>query len=341
MSIEVLNPDALLSPLADAQPCGPDLVYDMQFSALEQAGAGKPEREYGDKRYPAEPPDWPAVYGHALALAGRTRDLRVAVWLLRSGARLHGLPGAAAALAVVHGLLSRFWLGVHPQLDASDADDPTMRLNALATLAATDAAMADLRSAALAPVRASLTVRDIELGLGHAEPAAGETAPTEAGVRTALQALLAQHPALAQQVAAAHQSAQGIVAELDNRVGSARAPELAPLLRLLALLDEAVAQASAGAADAAADAAQAMAAQGLASAAAPGGLSAIRSRGDAARELGRVCEWIERNEPSNPAPLLIRRAQRLMDKTFLDIIRDLAPDSLGQVERIAGTEASP
>jgi len=38
--------------------------------------------------------------------------------------------------------------------------------------------------------------------------------------------------------------------------------------------------------------------------------------------------------------LLIRRAQRLMDKNFLEIIRDLAPDGLGQVERIAGTEAS-
>ena len=49
---------------------------------------------------------------------------------------------------------------------------------------------------------------------------------------------------------------------------------------------------------------------------------------DAHRALERVCEWIERNEPSNPAPLLIRRAQRLMSKSFIDIIRDLAPETL-------------
>jgi type VI secretion system protein ImpA len=64
----------------------------------------------------------------------------------------------------------------------------------------------------------------------------------------------------------------------------------------------------------------------------------IGSREDASRALERVCEWIERNEPSNPAPLLIRRAQRLMSKSFIDIIRDLAPDGLKEVEKLAGIE---
>ena len=63
---------------------------------------------------------------------------------------------------------------------------------------------------------------------------------------------------------------------------------------------------------------------------------ASASRDDAIRTLERVCEWIERHEPSNPAPLLIRRAQRLMRKNFFEIIRDLAPDGLDAVERIAG-----
>jgi len=54
------------------------------------------------------------------------------------------------------------------------------------------------------------------------------------------------------------------------------------------------------------------------------------------RALERACEWIERNEPTNPAPLLIRRSQRLMTKNFIDIIRDLAPESLTQIEKLAG-----
>jgi type VI secretion system protein ImpA len=52
--------------------------------------------------------------------------------------------------------------------------------------------------------------------------------------------------------------------------------------------------------------------------------------------IGRICDWIERHEPSNPAPLLLRRAQRLMNKSFLDIVRDLAPNGVDQVEMLAG-----
>lgn len=48
---------------------------------------------------------------------------------------------------------------------------------------------------------------------------------------------------------------------------------------------------------------------------------------------------IERNEPSHPAPLLIQRAQRLMTKSFVEIIRDLAPDGMGQVQMLAGPDA--
>ena len=66
--------------------------------------------------------------------------------------------------------------------------------------------------------------------------------------------------------------------------------------------------------------------------------SAIANRDDALKALDQVCEWIERHEPTNPAPLLIRRAKRLMTKSFMDIVRDLAPDGLSQVERIAGVE---
>ena len=54
------------------------------------------------------------------------------------------------------------------------------------------------------------------------------------------------------------------------------------------------------------------------------------------RSLDRACEWLERHEPTNPAPLLIRRAQRLMGKSFLEIIRDLAPAGIDQIENIAG-----
>ncbi len=62
----------------------------------------------------------------------------------------------------------------------------------------------------------------------------------------------------------------------------------------------------------------------------------IRTREDAVRMLDRVCSYLERQEPSNPAPLFIRRAQRLMTKSFLEIVKDLMPDSLSNLEKLAG-----
>jgi len=329
-----LDLEPLLSPLDGDSPSGPDLVYDPVFVEMEQASLGKPERQYGDKVYPAEPADWAAVHERVLALLPRTRDLRVAGLLARSAAHLQGLAGYAHGLALVRGLLDRHWDSVHPQLDASEGNDPTMRLNALVPLASGEAGLQDLRAAALSPARGSVTVRDVELAFAPANAAAGETVPSEAGLLAALQRMLAEHPQAAADAAAAHRAAQAIDAAVQARVGAGQAPELGPLLALTGTLNRALARAGGSAADGVEAPTAAAAADG------GGAVGAIRNRSDAARELGRVCEWIERNEPSNPAPLLIRRAQRLMDKSFLEIVRDLAPDGLGQVERIAGTEAS-
>jgi hypothetical protein len=126
--------ESLLVPLSEDAPCGSDLEYDPAFLELESAGAGKPEQQYGDTVIPAKPPEWTLVQEHAIDLAHRTRDLRVAVWLLRGGARLHGWTGAVAGLQLLNGLLSRHWAQLHPQLDAADGNNPLLRLSALSPM---------------------------------------------------------------------------------------------------------------------------------------------------------------------------------------------------------------
>lgn len=342
---DLFDPETLLAPLDGAAPCGPDLEYDPVFQALEQAGAGTPERQYGDKIFPAEPPDWAAVREHAMALAARTRDLRVAVWLVRSGARTQGLAGALAGLQLAQGLLEQHWAHVHPQLDASDDNDPTMRLNALLPLVAADGALADLRAAGVAPVRGGPTLRDLELGLGRAEPLDGEALPTEAGVLEGLRAIVDKQPAVAEHLTAAAASARAIAEAVQAAVGS-RAPDAGPLVRLLAAGADAVKRLQGGGAgdtsdatggdDSAALDAATNGHHGPARGTRAGAASALRSRADAARELERIAAWLEQNEPSHPAPLLLRRAIRLMDMSFIEIIRDMASNGLDQVETIAG-----
>ena len=330
-----LDIESLLAPLAGDAPCGVNLEYDPAFQTLQEAASGKPERQYGSTIIAAEPPDWPAVREQALALAARTRDLRVAVWLARGAARVDGLAGAVQGLQLLRGLLERYWETVHPRLDPEDGNDPTARLNALSALSHDDG-LADLRAAGLTRARGAVTVRDIELAFGRVEALAGESAPTEAGVTPAVAAAQAQSPALVAAMAGGLEAALGIAKLLETQLGAAQAPDLAPLTKLLRCVALAGRRAQGGPATEI-DAADSAGAGAVAGAnASPKSIGAIQSREDAIRALQRVSEWIERNEPSNPAPLLIQRAQRLMKKNFLEIIRDLVPEGLGQIEKLAG-----
>ncbi len=332
-----IDVEALLAPVTEASPCGDDLEYDAAFQALEVAARGKPEQQYGDTLIPAQDPDWRAMQAQALALAERTRDLRVAVMLLRGSTRMDGVAGFVPAVRVLHGLLERYWDGVYPLLDAADNNDPTMRLNALAPLADVAGVLADLRAAAIGPPRNGLTARSIELALGRGEARAGEAVMNEASAVQALADAEAGSAGLLASLVSAHEAVVGIQAILDARAGAANGPDLRPRRVLTQGLAQAAAAAQGGAPDNLPEAASPAAAPTPADRSAPG---TIASRDDAVKALDRVCEWLERSEPSNPAPLLIRRAQRLMSKNFIDIIRDLAPDGLKEVERIAGVEAS-
>jgi type VI secretion system protein ImpA len=329
-----LDIDSLLAPIAGDGPCGVDLEYDPAFQTLLELTAGKPERHSGSTIIPATPPEWPAVREQALQVAARTRDLRVAVWLIRTAAHTDGLAGAVRGLQLLRGLIEKYWDHVHPLLDASDNNDPTARLSALSPLIHS-AGLNDLRAAGLTTSRGAVTVRDLELAFGHVEPMPGEAAPTEEGITPAVAAAIAQTPTLAETMASGLEAVQAMAKLLDDHLGAANAPELSPLIKLMQCVANAGAVAQGGAA-VAVDSADTAHAANNSAARQSSGAGAINSREDAIRTLQRVCDWIERNEPTNPAPLLIQRAQRLMKKNFMEIIRDLLPDGLGQIEKLAG-----
>jgi len=336
--MNALPVEDLLASLGVDAPCGPDLEYDPAFLALEEAARGKAEQQFGDTVIAAQEPDWRVVHEQASELARRTRDLRVAVLLARAGARLNGVAAYASALSLIAGLLERHWDHVYPQLDADDNNDPTMRLNALAPLVDGSGGLADLRAAVIGNSRPALTVRQIELAAGKADPRPDELVPTLEGVLQAVQAAEAQSAGTVAALKLVHAEVVRIETVLGDKVGSAQGPELRPLRVLAHTLNNVANQAEGGAAaDESSDDGAASSNQGSVSRGAPGSL---QSREDVVKSLDRACEWLERHEPTNPAPLLIRRAQRLMGKSFLEIIRDLAPAGIDQIENIAGNSDS-
>ena len=70
------------------------------------------------------------------------------------------------------------------------------------------------------------------------------------------------------------------------------------------------------------------------------GIHAIESRKDAVRAIELVCAYLERSEPTNPAQLFLRRAGRIIEMNFLQLVDELAPDALKDVSRIMGVDPS-
>jgi type VI secretion system protein ImpA len=127
---------------------------------------------------------------------------------------------------------------------------------------------------------------------------------------------------------------------VNERCGRGDLPDLTPLRRpaqVVQHLCQSLKSAAVGDAAAAEEANAPVAAEVGGT---PAVLRGIATREDAIRTLDRVIEFLEKNEPSNPAPLLIQRAKRLIGASFMDIMADLAPDAVSGVEHISGRRAS-
>jgi len=334
----LLDVEKLLQPISEAEPAGPNLEYDAAFTALEKAAAGKPEQQMGGTIVPAEPPDWNAVFEQSLALLGRTKDLRVATKLAEAAASRNGMAGFSEAISVVRGLIERHWPVLHPQLDPDDGNDPTMRFTALASLG-TQSVVSALRVAPLLSSRTLGPVTLADFGIdptGKADPAAADTAKIQAAFTES------DLPALEQvfaSVVGAQESLAAIDAALPSLAGS-QGPDLAPLVRIAFQarqgLDPRVVQRRADEAGPEAPVEGAPSGGGAAAQEARSMRGDILSRVDVNRAPDKICQYYEKNEPSSPIPLLLQRAKRLVSLSFVEILKDLAPDSMKQIEMVAG-----
>jgi type VI secretion system protein ImpA len=333
---------AWLQPLGDS-PCGDDLDYDNQFLALQQAATGKAETQFA----PAEPADWRAVASFCTELFDRTRDLRVALLWLRAQVNLQGLPGLPQGLALVIALLEDHWEALHPKPDADDDNDPYARLSALGVLSEFEGLVGELRNARIFANRSvgELSFRDVEIALGKLSPRDGENGMSRGQVSQMLEAALGVDAHLREQLEQSQALLKRLHALLRDQVGIERATDIRPLHELLqgvlqCMPETAAAGGSAEAAGSEADT------DGGGAAETPSGVvpkkaglpNALHTREDALRAIELVCDYLERTEPTNPAQLLLRRARKLINKNFLQLMRELAPDAMNEVARIMGVD---
>jgi len=331
----------LLNEVSIDSPCGNDLEYDPAFIEIEQLSQGKPEQRIGDTVVPAQGPDWNEVSNKTSALFKRTKDLRLAVYLVQALVHQNGLLGLKDGLLLVKTMLEQYWDEVHPQLDAED-NDPILRVNTIAALCDSETILRGIRECVLASsnVFGRLTLRDIQYATGKVPVPAGmdkelpDLAAIDATFMDSDVEVLQQTQAA---VALAIETIASIESILMEKVGAEQAPDLAPLSQLLKEVSRVLGAHPGhhGQDDISpSDDEDADVSSEIKPPDSP--LNSVNSREDVVYLLERACDYYARCEPSSPVPLLLQRARRLVEKDFIEIMRDLAPTGLVQAEEITG-----
>jgi len=346
--------EALLTQLSDEAPCGPDLAYDPAYVGLETLVQGTPERQMGDEVIAAEEPNWNEVRDASLELLSRTKDLRVVMYLTVALMKTQGLVGLNEGLSLLRGMLDKFWDHVHPELDAEDNNDPTERVNIVDSIARPPGTDGDplkfqqrLRELYLCESRqlGRFGLRDILIARGEIPVSADPDSPppnSDTIDAAFMDTDLGELEQGAQAVAGAIENVEAVENGLTERLGAGSAPNLSSFVSALKEVQKIVAEflAKRGVGDGSVEGEEGEEGEegGGGGAGAPAISGQVQSRQDVVNVLDKVCRYYEQAEPSSPVPLLLIRAKRLVAKSFIEIIQDMTPDGLRQVETISGVD---
>ena len=334
--------DSLLQSHGDDSPSGEDLEYDADFTEMEIAAQPGEERQVGDEILPGEDPDYKEVVAKAMSVLGRSHDLRAAIFLAEAQLKLKGLEAFADCTTYIRRCLEEYWDTCHPQLDAEDDNDPTMRVNAVFAIADPSRTLRALRSTPLTSSRmfGSFTLRDIQIAHGEVPPPNNDEGFADASaIRAAFEdsdkeALTAKLTATETALA----DVRAIGAIFDERTPG-RGPELDPLEKMLKQVAGRLREALGTEAPEDEDedeAAEAGAGGGGGAPVRSGAPGTISSSTDVLAALDRIIAYYERNEPSSPVPILLARAKKLVNADFLTIMKDMAPLGVENVNLIGG-----
>ncbi|WP_244137083.1 ImpA family type VI secretion system protein [Burkholderia pyrrocinia] len=296
---------AWLAPIELERPCGPDLEYDRAFVLLMEQTMTKPDVQYGD--FVEDPPsiNWSIVERDCRQLMARTKDMRVALLFARCRARLGGVAGLADGLGLLGAWLRAFPQTLHPCVTEDNDDDAIrdIRRNVLQGLTDPEGLLADVRELVSRLVNLDVLQPDV---LAAARQAARHLADIIAWAGAELDShapdLSALQILLLQALGSAEPQTR-FTAEFSPKdwasVERSGSPDVdqAPLFDVMPEPNQ-------------------------------------RLDREAARELLRkVREWFEAKEPSSPITVLLKRGERCIGMSYVELAQTLPPDLVASWEK--------
>lgn len=338
----------LLVEISSSAPCGENFEYDNARIALDTNIQGTPENQFSGEK--SQPPNWRDIQKESLALLRKSKDLQVMLYFIRSLIPLEGFRGFRDGLSLVEKSLEAFWDGLHPQLDPADGLDPTLRVNILEELASFELVLQPLSLAMLVESKTvgRFCLRDVQYATDKLPVPDSQSKPEISTIKAAfLDVELEDLQATYQAINEAAASAGNIESFVAGKVGSTNGPNLDGLKAFLKDLRHNFEQLAGSRLEAEepelAEEAEhdgAAAEGGTSSGRAAKGFVAgeITSRRDVINALDSVSKYYKVFEPSSPVPILLERAKFLVTADFMEVIKNMMPDALSQLELLKGPD---
>ncbi|RHW17011.1 type VI secretion system protein TssA [Sphingomonas gilva] len=320
--------ETLLAPVSDESPAGEDLSYDNERQVIEQAfdvPADSPEQ-----------PDWRETIKLIAAQSERTKDVWLAIYLARAGARQGRLETVEAGAQMLAGLFERYWDSVHPTLDELGFQGRKGPCESLTKI-----------SEFLGPLKRVVLIEHPRLGVYSGADlerfaSEGEGADGYGMFRAAIaEADTADLQAAIDRLDSIRDGIRRADAVLTANAEGDTGTNFQPTYEAI----EAIRSALAPYAGIAAEEPESPGADFDSGAVASSGGGGPRiggrvdSRDDVITALDAIGDYYRRREPSSPILALIQRARSWVNMDFMAVLEDIAPESTTDAKRVLWTKA--
>lgn len=340
------------SPISVENPAGSNIEYDSRFLELQRLAEGVPEQQYGDIIIDSKAPEWNTLEKLCNQLLADSKDVTLFAYNILILTAKYGLIGFEAGCRSLSINLERYWEEIYPKLiDEDNEFDPYYRINALSLLTSPEGIAKHLGASRLLSnglSHQSISLKDAVLILqddGKVDYAGGRER-LFLDIKIGFDSNKTEFIALKNSL----NHIENIERIYETKISDNLLPNFDVIKKYLKLI--------LSTADYGNDLSNSdhleedtKNSQGInmdtikSSDAIPQSLNhpidvwrkaTIENRNDVELILEKVCLYFEQYEPSHPAPLFIRRIQRLMNMNFYDIMKDISPSSLDHLEVLIG-----
>jgi len=325
-----------------------DLEYTPIFAEFAMLATPREEHQIGEHIVPAQAPGWGEVFKMGSALLERSRDLRVLIKVCHAALHQNGLPALAQGLSLMAFWLENNWDDLYPKLHVEGDHDPLLRSNAIAEIANPQTLVRSLRQAIFLETPLGTVTVSVAEHLLNGKPPKGQTFVSSLDQ---LSRMIVAESARNKERFAAISTVRSFLSAIGTTVKNRLEPDYWPNIELItdivarlehfvvAQLGEVVQPEQPAPAVSPVSSVDTAIRHTEPTVHAPfesNSHAQANSRAQAIRALASAREYFENNEPSHPAPILIRRVERLIGSDFMTIIKELAPDGLQQFQTLAG-----